>query len=103
MTQAMDPKRKHIVKFTCSGNFCIIVERRSTFSAPGWPLAWPGPQDGLGQGELRLKWAKDRFWSKIDEKVKVLGMSLPIVESLSGLQESIFSLFRGLQLNSRKK
>ena len=29
-------------------------------------------------------------------------MSLPIVESLSGLQESIFSLFRGLQLNSRK-
>ena len=30
-------------------------------------------------------------------------MSLPIVESLSGLQESIFSLFRGPQLNSREK
>ena len=44
-----------------------------------------------------------RFWSKNDEKIKVLRMSLPIVESLSGLQESIFSLFRGLQLNSRKK
>ena len=71
--------------------------------APAWPLAWPGPQDGLGQGGLRLKWAKGRFWSKIDEKIKVLRMSLPIVESLSGLQESIFSLFRGLQLNSRKK
>ena len=73
------------------------------FWAPGWPLAWPGPQDGLGQGGLRLKWAKGRFWSKFDEKVKVLRMSLPNVESLSGLQESVFSLFRGLQLNSRKK
>ena len=30
-------------------------------------------------------------------------MSLPRVESLSGLQESIFSLFRGSQLNSHKK
>ena len=30
-------------------------------------------------------------------------MSLPIVESLSGLQESIFNLSRGLQLNSREK
>ena len=47
--------------------------------------------------------AKGRFWSKTAEKVKVLRMSLPIVESLGGLQESIFSLFRGLQLNSRKK
>ena len=73
-------------------------------------LAWPGTQDGLGQGRLRLKWAKGRFGSKIDEKMKVLRMGLPIlrmglpiVESLSGLQESIFSLFRGPQLNSRKK
>ena len=64
---------------------------------------WLGPQDGLGRGGLRLKWAKGRFWSKIDEKVKVLRMGLPIVESLSGPQESIFSLFRGPQLNSRKK
>ena len=31
-------------------------------------LAWPGTQDGLGQGRLRLKWAKGRFGSKIDEK-----------------------------------
>ena len=30
-------------------------------------------------------------------------MGLPIVESLSGLQENVFSLFRGLQLNSREK
>ena len=30
-------------------------------------------------------------------------MSLPIVESLSGLQESILSLFRGPELNSRPK
>ena len=60
-------------------------------------------QDGLGQGGLRLKWAKGQFWSQIDGKVKVLRMSLPIVESLSGLQESTFSLFRGFQLKSRKK
>ena len=66
-------------------------------------LARPGAQDGLGQGRLRLKWAKGRFGSKNDEKVKVLRMGLPIVESLSGLQESIFSLFRSPQLNSRKK
>ena len=30
-------------------------------------------------------------------------MSLPIVESLSGLQESIFSLFRGPQLHFGEK
>ena len=60
-------------------------------------------QDGLGQGGLRLKWAKGQFWSKNDEKIKVLRMSLPIVESLSGLQESIFSLFRSPQLHFGKK
>ena len=66
-------------------------------------MAWPGPQEGLGQGGLRLKWAKGRFGSKNDEKVKVLRMEFSIVENLSGLQESIFSLFRGPQLNSRTK
>ena len=35
------------------------------------------------------------IWVKIDEKVKVLRMGLPIVENLSGLQESIFNLSRG--------
>ena len=62
-------------------------ERYSTVWAPAWPgtPGWPG---------LRLKWAKGRFGSKNDEKVKVLRMSLPIVENLSGLQESIFSLSR---------
>ena len=60
-------------------------------------------QDGLGQGGLRLKWAKGQFWSKIDEKIKVLRMSLPIVESLSGLQESIFNLSRGPQLHFGEK
>ena len=66
-------------------------------------LAWPGPQDGLGQGWLRLKWAKGRFGSKIDEKMKVLRMSLPIVENLSGLQEKIFSLSRSPQLHFGEK
>ena len=51
---------------------------------------WPAPQEGLGQGGPRLKWAKGRFGSKNDEKVKVLRMEFSIVENLSGLQESIF-------------
>ena len=80
-----------------------MEEPGATFWAPAWPLAWPGPQDGLGQGAPRLKWAKGRFWSKIDEKVKVLRMGLPIVENLSGLQESIFSLSRNPRLSYRRK
>jgi hypothetical protein len=80
-----------------------LAERCSTFGAPGWPLAWPGPQDGLGQGGPRLKWAKGRLWSKNDEKIKVLRMGLPIVENLSGLQESIFSLSRSSQLHFGEK
>ena len=95
--------QKHTVKLTCLGNFCILAERCLTFLAPAWSLAWPGPQDGLGQGGPGLKWAKGRFWSKNDEKVKVLRMSLPLVENLSGLQESIFSLFRGPKFHSRQK
>ena len=66
-------------------------------------MAWPGPQEGLGQGGPRLKWAKGRFWSKIDEKVKALRMGLPIVENLSGLQESMFNLSRGPQLHFGEK
>ena len=56
-----------------------------------------GPQDGLGQGGLRLKWAKGRFGPKIDEKIKVLRMESSTVDNLSGLQENIFSLSRGPQ------
>ena len=37
------------------------------------------------------------------EKIKVLRMGLPIVESLSGLQEIVFSLSRSPQLHFRKK
>ena len=66
-------------------------------------LAWPGPQEGLGQGWPRLKWAKGRFGSKNDEKVKVLRMEFSIVENLSGLQESIFNLSRGPQLHFGEK
>ena len=66
-------------------------------------LAWPGPQDGLGQVGARLKWAKGRFGSKNDEKVKVLRMEFSIVENLSGLQEGIFKLSRGPQVHFGKK
>jgi hypothetical protein len=71
------------------------------FLAPAWPVARPGTQDGLGQVGLRLKSAEGRVESKIDEKAKVLRMEFSRVEKLSGPQESIFSIFRGLQLNSR--
>ena len=88
--------QKHTVKFTFLGNFCILAERCSTFWAPAWPgpPGWPG---------LRLKWAKGRFGSKNDEKVKVLKMEFSIVENLSGLQESIFSLSRSPQLHFGEK
>ena len=66
-------------------------------------MAWPGPQEGLGQGWLRLKWAKGRFGLKNDEKVKVLRMELSIVENLSGLQESIFNLSRGPKVHFSEK
>ena len=60
-------------------------------------------QDGLGQGGPRVKWAKGRSGSKNDEKVKVLRMEFSRVESLSGLQESIFNLSRGSQLHFGEK
>ena len=66
-------------------------------------MAWPGPQEGLGQGGPRLKWAQGRFGSKNDEKVHVLRMEFSIVENLSGLQESILNLSRGPQLHFREK
>ena len=62
-------------------------------------MAWPGPQEGLGQGGPRLKWAKGRSGSKNVEKVKALRMELSIVENLSGLQESDFNISRGPQLH----
>ena len=58
------------------------------------PGLWPGlPQDGLGQEGLRLKWAKGQFYSKNEVRRKVLRMDLPIVESLSGLQENTSHVF----------
>ena len=65
-------------------------------------LAWP-PGGAWPRGGSRLKWAKGRFGSKNDEKVKVLRMEFSIVENLSGLQESIFNLSRGPQLHFGEK
>ena len=71
----------------------LLVKQSWEYS--GYPAAGELParmpplshsQDGLGQGWLRLKWAKGQFWSKIDEKVKVLRMGLPIVEILADLR-----------------
>ena len=98
------------MKFTFLKDFCIWRESGTTLLGQDGldqgglgHLAWPGPQDGLGQGGPRLKWAKGRFGSKNDEKVKVLRMEFSIVENLSGLQESIFNLSRGPQLHFGEK
>ena len=61
-------------------------------------LAWPGSRDTLGQGGLRPKWAKGRFWSKKVEKIKVLRMSWPIVGA--SMSEREVSL--GLVLHVRR-
>ena len=71
--------------------------------SPTRPLTWPGPQHGLAQGWLRLKWAKGRFWLKKLTKITVLRIEFSVVDNLSGPQESIFSLFRRPQLNSRNQ
>ena len=61
------------------------------------------PRMALAKGGARLKWAKGRSGSKNDEKVKVLRMEFSIVENISGLQESIFSLSRGPQFHFAEK
>ena len=70
-------------------------ENQGEFKKQSWP---PGSPWGL-----RLKWAKGRFGSKNDEKVKVLRMEFSVVEKLSGPQESIFSRSRSPQLHFGKK
>ena len=68
----------------------------AVFSGPGGsaalvqvhPAAFSGPK--IGQGRKLVK--KVKIW-------KVLRMGLPIVENLSGLQESMFSLSRRPQLH----
>ena len=37
-------------------------ERCSAFWAPAWPLAWPGPQDGLGQGGTKAEVGQGSIW-----------------------------------------
>ena len=66
-------------------------------------MANASEEPNLRQERLRLKWAKGRFGSKNDEKVKVLRMEFSIVENLSGLQESIFNLSRGSQVHFGEK
>ena len=61
------------------------------------------------QGLIKIYgWHLVKIWSRseVGQKVKiwkVLRMGLPIVENVSGLQESVFSLSRGPQLHFGKK
>ena len=74
----------YYTKHSVTSSNTVIYNEHEALSLQSslWPR--PGPQDGLGRGLLRLKGAKDRFRSKIDEKMKVLRMSLPLVENLRG-------------------
>ena len=110
--------RKHFSpnRFICRGSGGLVSEflvpprigdagttaarRGAHRGAQRGPAAGKCPAPGSRDSPDR---ARGQFGSKNDEKLKVLRMSLPIVESLSRLQESIFSLFEGSQLNSRKK
>ena len=91
----------------------ITVELRANYGHPQVRGATP-PIKGLPipkgvplQLEGNPKRGYPQEWegvrSKNDKKVKVLRIEFSIVEILSGLQESIFSLFRRPQLHSRKK
>ena len=62
-------------------------------------LAWPGTGDGLGQGGVEAEMGQGTILVKKIEKIKVLRMEFSIVENLSGPQESVFNLSRGLQLH----
>ena len=66
--------QKRIVKFTPK---MLIHSNRDVFNFWGPSPAF-GPQDGIGQGRLRPKRAKGRFRPKIDGKVRVVRMGLPI-------------------------
>ena len=66
----------------------------------------------MSRGKHNLRDAAERIWSKgpqgrnvVKKNTiwKVLRMGLPIVENLSGLQESIFSLSRKPQLHFGQK
>ena len=100
---AVVPSSRDLPDLLPRGRLAVGCRRQCPPLAKPGLWTWPGPQDGLGRGGLRLKWAKGRFWSKIDEKIKVLRMGLPIVEILSGLQENIFNLSRGPQLHFGEK
>ena len=67
--------------------------------------AWAHGPGRMGRRRPAAGVAKAEMGQSKIEKMEVLRMSLPIVEveSLSGPQESIFSLFRAPQLNSCEK
>ena len=93
----------YCTKHSVASSNTVIYNENETLSLQSslWPP--PGPQDGLSQAALRLKLAKGRFGSKNYEKIKVLRMGLPIVENLSGPQESTFNLSRAPQLHFGEK
>ena len=95
-----DPMRFGIVGSPPEKIFNFIWYFCSQELLPMWPQIrsliryMVGIWSKFGQGRKLVK--KVKIW-------KVLRMGLPIVENLSGLQESIFSLSRSPQLHFGKK
>ena len=85
---------------TGGGSAALVQVPPAVFSGPGGsaalvqvpPAAFSGQK--IGQGRTLVK--KVKIW-------KVLRMGLPIMENLSGLQESIFNLSRRPQLHFGQK
>ena len=81
--------QKHAAELTCSEELRIPLKSGTALLAPAWPGAWPGPRERLGQGVLRLKWAKGRFWLTHDEQVTALRIEFSNEENLWGHHERI--------------
>ena len=85
----------------------VVVEPRR-FSRGNWCLQFP---KALVRNESRrtASTQKELGWERVSKssrkivEKKVLRMEFSIVEILSGLQESVFSLFRRPQLHSCEK
>ena len=73
--------------------------RRKIFSLKTKVLCPAAASGGFARPKI---WSRSKLVKRI-KILKVLRMGLPIVENLSGLQESIFSLSRSPQLHFDKK
>ena len=81
-----------------------MLQVLTTFLASAWPLAWPSPQDGLGQGGAKIQRGQGSILVKKWKQKSASAQNGNLCSgNLRGPQENAFRLFRGSQLNSRRK